>query len=81
MQSYQVLTFYYYVIQAFFKTFLISWGLHSSVATLLSLPSLLRKPANLWILLRNERHLRFGAFLASLATISKVIINVLSLLY
>ncbi|XP_057373857.1 transmembrane protein 135-like [Daphnia carinata] len=54
--------------QILVKRFLCGWGLHACGSLLLSFPLLLRKPSNLLVLLRGMKHVRFGAFLASLAT-------------
>ncbi|XP_046440103.1 transmembrane protein 135-like [Daphnia pulex] len=59
--------------QVLFKRFLCGWGLHASVSAILSFPLIMRKPSNLLLLLKGMKHVRFGAFIASLATIYQAV--------
>lgn len=64
--------FQFFIVKVLAQRFLYGWGLHACVSIVLSIPQIIRKPSNFLILLRKEKHLRFGAFLASLVTVNQV---------
>ena len=61
-----------YPAQVLVQRFLYGWGIHTCLSLVLSVPMLVRKPSRLFSLLKQGKHVRFGAFLASLATIYRV---------
>lgn len=68
-----------FFLQALVKTFLYGWGLHSCIGLVVSLPRLFRRPSRLPALLRQSKHVRFGAFLASLSAAYRVTWTILSI--
>jgi len=53
--------------------FVYGWGLHASLSLIMSLSKVIRKPSKLLtLLLSNSQHVKFGAFLASMAGIYRV---------
>jgi len=52
--------------------FVYGWGLHASLSLVMSLSKIIRKPSKLLTLLSNSQHVKFGAFLASMAGIYRV---------
>ena len=52
--------------------FIYGWGLHASLSLVMSLSKIMRKPSKLLTLLLNPQHVKFGAFLASMAGIYRV---------
>ena len=63
------------------KRFAYGWGFHSIIAIFLSIPVILRNPRKLGLLLSSNKHVKFGAFLASLAGIYQVNVYTLSKIY
>jgi len=61
-----------FFFKALIMKFVYGWGLHASLSMVMSLSKIIRKPSKLLTLLSNSQHVKFGAFLASMAGIYRV---------
>jgi len=62
-----------YAFQIILRQFVSGWGIHACITLMLSLPHLARKPSLLLPILKQDKHVKFGAFLASLTGIYRVV--------
>jgi len=65
-----------YSFHVMLRRFVSGWGIHACLSLLLSLPKLVKKPSLLWPLLKQSKHLKFGAFLASFTGLYRVYFSI-----
>lgn len=63
-----------YSFHVMLRRFVSGWGIHACISLLLSLPKLAKKPSRLLPLLKQSKHVKFGAFLATFTGLYRMIL-------